>query len=212
MKRPSMPMPARNRQRGVVIIFGLIALVIMLIGAVAMVRSMNSSLANAGNLGFKRDLTNQGERAMVEVLALMDGGALGTEVLRRNNSVARNYRATQFTGNEITAQGLPVALVDNTAFALVGTAAQDIVIADMGVTVRYVVDRLCGNTGVAEASHCTMADSSVSNRANSSDPLNAAFGSAGGAGAVPQQVVFRLSIRVDGPRQTQAFFQTTFTL
>lgn len=120
-------------QRGVVIIFGLIALVIMLIGAVAMVRSMNSSLANAGNLGFKRDLTNQGERAMVEVLALMDGGALGTEVLRRNNSVARNYRATQFTGNEITAQGLPVALVDNTAFALVGTAAQDIVIADMGV-------------------------------------------------------------------------------
>jgi hypothetical protein len=29
---------------------------------------------------------------------------------------------------------------------------------------------------------------------------------------VPQQVVYRLSIRVNGPRSTQAFFQTTFTL
>ncbi len=198
-------------QRGVVIIFGLIALVIMLIGAVAMVRSMNSSLANAGNLGFKRDLTNQGERAMAEVLAQMDGGALGTEVVRQAHNQARNYRATQFVGNQVTAQGLPLALVDNAAFALVGTAARDIAIADMGVTVRYVVDRLCQAEGVAVAESCTMADSTVSNSANSSDPLTAEHGSEGGAGAVPQQVVYRLSIRVDGPRQTQAFFQTTFT-
>lgn len=212
MKRHPSPLHARGRQRGVVIIFGLIALVIMLIGAVAMVRSMNSSLANAGNLGFKRDLTNQGERAMAEVLAALDGGALGTETLRQNHSITRNYSATQFTGNQVTAQGLPVALVSDAAFALVGTADRDIAIADMGVTVRYVVDRMCGVTGVAESKHCTMADSSVSNSANSSDPLTAEFGSAGGSGAVPQQVVYRLSIRVDGPRQTQAFFQTTFTL
>lgn len=212
MKRHTHSVQARSRQRGVVIIFGLIALVIMLIGAAAMVRSMNSSLANAGNLGFKRDLTNQGERAMAEVLTQMETGALGTEVLRQASSTARNYRATQFTGTEITAQGLPVALINDTSFAAVGTAARDIAIADMGVTVRYVVDRLCGNLGVAETSHCTMADSSVSNSANSSDPLTAEFGSTGGAGAVPQQVVYRLSIRVDGPRQTQAFFQTTFTL
>ncbi len=212
MKRHHTPAPARSTPRGVVIIFGLIALVIMLIGAVAMVRSMNSSLANAGNLGFKRDLTNQGERAMAEVLAQMEGGALGTEVIRRNHVLARNYSATQFTGNAITAQGLPVVLVNDAAFALVGTAARDIAIPDMGVTVRYVVDRMCGNIGVALADHCTMADTAVSNSANSSDPLTAEFGSTGGAGAAPQQAVYRLSIRVDGPRQTQAFFQSTFTL
>lgn len=212
MKRHPSALRGPRRQRGVVIIFGLIALVIMLIGAVAMVRSMNSSLANAGNLGFKRDLTNQGERAMAEVLAALDGGALGTETLRQTHSTARNYRATQFVGNQLTAQGLPVALVSDAAFALVGTADRDITIADMGVTVRYVVDRMCGVEGIAETKHCTMADSSVSNSANSSDPVTAEFGSAGGSGAAPQQVVYRLSIRVDGPRQTQAFFQTTFTL
>jgi type IV pilus assembly protein PilX len=212
MKPHTARRSSHHAQRGVVIIFGLIALVIMLIGAVAMVRSMNSSLANAGNLGFKRDLTNQGERAMAEVLAQMEGGALGTEVLRRNHLLARNYRATQFVGNQITAQGLPLALVSDAAFALVGTSARDIAIADMGVTVRYVVDRLCQDEGVAVAESCTMADSTVSNSANSSDPQTAEHGSEGGAGAVPQQVVYRLSIRVDGPRQTQAFFQTTFTL
>jgi len=62
------------------------------------------------------------------------------------------------------------------------------------------------------AESCVMASSAVSNSANSSDPQTAEHGSAGGAGAAPQQVVYRLSVRVDGPRQTQAFFQSTFTL
>jgi hypothetical protein len=43
----------RQRQRGVVMLFGLFALAIMLIGAAAMVRSMNTSMFNAGNLGFR---------------------------------------------------------------------------------------------------------------------------------------------------------------
>lgn len=198
--------------RGVVMLFGLIALAIMMIGAVAMVRSMNTSLANAGNLGFKRDLTNQGERAVAEVLTLMQTGALDTDLARQGHVPTLNYRASQFDGAAITAQGLPLALLSDAAFGSVGTAARDIAIADMGVTVRYVVDRLCKNPGPADASQCTMADVLVSNSANGSDPLTAEFGSVGGAGAVPQQVVYRLSIRVTGPRQTQAFFQTTFTL
>jgi hypothetical protein len=37
-------------------------------------------------------------------------------------------------------------------------------------------------------------------------------GAGGVAGAQPQQVVYRISIRVDGPRKTQAFLQTTFTM
>ncbi len=213
MMRPTAPRAPRRAQRGVVIIFGLIALVIMLIGAVAMVRSMNSSLANAGNLGFKRDLTNQGERAMAVVLAQMQTGGLASEASRQANNAALNYRAVQFTAAEVTPQGLPVALLaGDAAFAAVGSLARDITVDDMGVRVRYVIDRLCPETGVALAERCVMASSTLSNSANSSDPQTAEYGSTGGAGAVPQQVVYRLSVRVDGPRQTQAFFQTTFTL
>ena len=85
--------PRLGAQRGVVMLFGLIALAIMLIGAAAMVRSMNASLFNAGNLGFKRDLTNQAERAVSTVIGALQTGGLGTDVARQITSVASNYSA-----------------------------------------------------------------------------------------------------------------------
>jgi type IV pilus assembly protein PilX len=205
------PLHLPARERGVVLLFGLIALAIMMIGAVAIVRSMNTSLFNAGNLGFKRDLTNQGERAVVQVLAQMDGGVLGTEASRQVNSTASNYRATIFQPAELNAQGLPLALLDNAVFAAVGTAANDIAVADMGVTVRYVVDRLCQNLGPSDPAQCNTAESAATQARSGTELLNAEDASAAGAGAVPAQIVYRLSVRVDGPRETQAFFQTTFT-
>jgi len=201
--------PRACQQRGVIMIFGLIALVIMMIGAVAIVRSVNTSLSNAGNLGFKRDLTNQGERAIATVLPLMQTGALGSDAARQVSDSTRNYSATMLPSN---AQGLPAALVDGTAFAAVGVSSNDIAVTDMGVTLRYVVDRLCTNTGLADSSQCTMNDSQVPMGGNGGGGTIAEDPAAGSSGAVPQQVVYRLSIRVDGPRQTQAFFQTTFTL
>ncbi len=194
--------PVPRRQRGVVMLFGLIALLIMLIGTVALVRSMNTSLFNAGNMGFKRDLTNQGERAVATVLTLLQSGALGTEAARQSSATARNYSATILSTN---AQGVPTALVDDTAFAAVANASNDIAVSGQGITLRYVIDRLCVNTGAASGSHCTMSDNGQSNGCSSNpcDDLS---------DAVPQQAVYRLSVRVTGPRSTQAFFQTTLTL
>lgn len=189
-------------QRGVVMLFGLIALVIMLVGTVAMLRSMNTSLFNAGNIGFKRDLTNQGERAVATVLTLLQSGALGTEVSRQASSVARNYSATMLAANT---QGVPNALISDVTFATVASTANDIAVAGQGITVRYVIDRLCVNAGAASATHCTMSDNGQSN-ACSSNPCDDL------SDAVPQQAVYRLSVRVTGPRQTQAYFQTTLTL
>jgi len=208
--KPRPPPQARSRPslpRGVVMLYGLVALAIMLIGAVAVVRSMNTSLVNAGNLGFKRDLTNQGERAVAQVLTLMQTGALGTETARQSTSAARNYSATLLTTNP---QGVPLALLNDATFVSVGSSANDVAVAVLGVSVRYVVDRLCVNTGLAEASHCTMAESPIP--LGGGPGIGAEDSTAAGAGAVPLQVVYRMSIRVDGPRQTQAFFQSTFTL
>ena len=56
------------RQQGVVLIFALIVLLILAIGAVAVLRSVDSSLLSAGNLGFHRDLVNQAEQAVSNVM------------------------------------------------------------------------------------------------------------------------------------------------
>jgi hypothetical protein len=110
-RRPSRCQQAtKGHQRGVVMLFGLLAMVIMMIGAVALVRSMNTSLTNAGNLGFKRDLTNQGERATAMVLNALQAGALVNDTARQNSLSSSNYSATLLPSNS---QGLPLALVDD---------------------------------------------------------------------------------------------------
>ena len=53
-----------RRQRGVSLLIALIGLMLMMLGAVAMVRSFGTSSVLAGNLAFRRDLTNQGERGV----------------------------------------------------------------------------------------------------------------------------------------------------
>lgn len=203
-----------SRQRGVTMLFGLIALAIMLIGAAAMVRSMNSTLFNAGNLGFKRDLTNQTERAMRAAIALLDsGGALGSETVRLNDVGARNYSASMLPSN---AQGVPNALIDDSGFAATWTAA-DIDVPDQGVRIRYLIDRLCLATGAATAGSCSLSEDTVPAGSSSSegeraeDPPAAAGAAAGATAAVNRSVVYRVSVRVTGPRNTQAFFQSTLT-
>ena len=199
----------RQTQQGIVLLYGLIVLAIMLIGAAAMVRSMNTSLVNAGNIGFKRDLTNQAERAAATALALLESGALKTVLSRQSASTANNYSATILATN---AQGLPNVLLADTTFTTVGVVTNDITVTDQAITLRWVIDRLCVNTGVAEASHCTMANDPSPAGGSGSDLINAIDTTSGGAGALAQRVVYRVSVRVTGPRSTQAFFQTTVTI
>lgn len=203
----------RQSERGVVLLFALIALVVMLIGGVAMVRSFNTSLFTAGNIAFKRDLQNQGERAVPVVLARMLTGTLNTPALRGANLRTSNYSAAILP---TTAQGIPSALIGNdAAFNAVADTNNDIAVAGQGVTIRYVVDRLCNAVGLDTTlgpDRCSLAEGNAPTGGSGSELLRAEDASAAGAGAVKVQVVYRLSIRVDGPRNTQAFFQTTFTL
>ena len=53
-------------------------------------------------------------------------------------------------------------------------------------------------------------DTGVPQGGSVTDLQRAETAGVGGGGAVPQQLVYRISVRVTGPRNTQAFFQTTF--
>jgi type IV pilus assembly protein PilX len=196
---------AAARQRGVVLIFSLIVLLILAIGAVALLRSVNSSLMSAGNLAFHRDLVNQAEQAVSNVMTqfkftgLPLGGAVTTTVTTANVPTA-NYSATTLPTN---AQGVPTALLDDAAFALVGIAANDIVPnATSKITIRYVIDRLCAPlTVTASSPNCVQSTGlptgGTANRNTAVSP--------------PSATIYRISVRVDGPRNTQAFLQSTFT-
>lgn len=194
----------RARQRGVVLLFALVVLVILLAGGVAVVRSMNASLTSAGNLAFKRDLVNQGERAVSSVLAAFDGsGALALATTRQNSVKAANYSATVLPTND---QGVPLALLNNSTFATVGESSNDITDEDAQVSIRYLIDRLCdaeGASGVLGAAGCVFPPSSSDVRGGSSQEMGTRI-------PPPPSVTYRVSMRVTGPRDTQVFLQASF--
>lgn len=202
-----------RRQRGAVLVISLLVLVVMLISAAALVRSFDISLSTAGNLAFKRDLAQQSEQAAQDILTrFRSGGALLNPVTRAANQSTMNYFAVVLPSNP---QGIPTVLLSATATD-VGTAGD--IDAGQGVSLRYVVDRLCSETGDDQtlgATRCTLADSAMVPGGSSADWQRAERSSsaaAGGArGGVNQPVVYRLSIRASGPRGTQSFFQTTFS-
>lgn len=204
---------APRAERGVVLLFCLIALIVMLIGSVALVRSFNTTLFTAGNVAFKRDLQNQGERAVAVALDAVRGtGGLVTPESRSANRPALNYSARILNTN---AQGIPdVLLLSHADFDAAWTAPAVPVPTGQSVQVRYVIDRLCDSDGLDSAlgsARCQIVDNGPTG--GSGSHLNTAEdASSGGAGATALQIVYRISVRVDGPRDTQAFFQTTFTM
>jgi Tfp pilus assembly protein PilX len=140
-------------QGGFVLVFVLIVLVILLIGAVAIARSISGSQQIVGNLGFKRDLTNQGERALEAAMqSVRNNGALANVTARYQDVRAANYSATLL---EVNAQAIPLALLSDAEFEKVGSADNDIVVDDMSVKVRYVVDRMATARGPCDSSTCT---------------------------------------------------------
>lgn len=204
-------MPRSNRaQRGVVLLFALIALLVLMIGAVALVRSFNSTLFNTGNIAFKKDLQNQSERAAARILTALDtNGALSSTTIRGQHRQAQNYRARILDTNE---KGIPLALLTDAAFNAVADPANDFNIADQNVKIRYVVDRLCwieGDETTLGASACVVASGASKDDGSSDDPKGSGTGH---AQSQQNQIVYRLSIRATGPRNTQAYFQSTFAL
>lgn len=207
MIKRNHPVPASSRQRGVVLLFCLIILVILLAGGVAVVRSMNSSMFSAGNLAFKRDLLNQGEQAVSQVLrAFGASGALSSSTVTQTNLATANYSAIELQTN---GRGIPLVLLKKTALSgpdILGVTftptGGDITGRD-GVTIRYVIDRLCNVTGPFSKSGCAYS------------PTAASLVRGGTAGEerppVPAPPLYRLTIRVDGPRDTQVFLQSSFS-
>jgi type IV pilus assembly protein PilX len=200
------------QQRGIVLVFALITLVIMMIGAVAISRSLTAGQFTIGNLGFKRDLTNQGERALQVAMDLVrNAGVLADPAARNADMKAANYKASLLPTN---AQGIPTALLSDVEFANVGNSANDIKVDDMGVVIRYVIDRLSTNAGNCSPDTCVMANQNVFGGGSSewiNSQTNSGAVNSPNPSAVPQQPIYRISLKVTGPRKTQSFFQSTFT-
>ena len=189
-----------RKQTGVILIISLIALVILMIGGIALVRSFDTSMLLSGNMAFKRDLMNQGERGMAQAITALSAGALAGEATRQADAPGSNYSATSLASD---AHGIPQVLLSDDATFNAAYTAGDISDAASKVTIRYVIDRQCSAAGAFGADTCTTTTAIAEDKGGSN------FLKKAGGGLRP---VYRISVRVTGPRNTQAYLQSTVTL
>ena len=174
----------RQRQQGVVLYVALIVMIAMLLAGVAMLRSVGTGVGVAGNLAFKQNATMAGDRGAEKAIAwLVTKTAVQLELDAIN---AHGYYATwvpTFEPLTFDWSNAPVATNDDGA----------------GNQVRYVIHRLCKNTGSAQVSltqECTVRGSIVAGSTASGIP--------GGALLPP---LYRVTTRVVGPRNTVSYVQ-----
>lgn len=186
-------------ERGLALIIVLIALVIMLVSAVALIRSFDVSMTQAGNLAFKRDLKNEAERGVLAAIALLSNGELSGEIVRNEDSKQNNYSAKRLESDDN--RGIPRELIDDRLYAAAGFRSKDIVDEETGVTVRYLIDRQCAGSGDIESTTCVTYSKKKTGSCDSPSCLRPV--------EVEKRPIYRISVRATGPRNTQVFIQTT---
>jgi type IV pilus assembly protein PilX len=207
------PFPAppshRAAQRGVVLIYALIAMVVIMLASIALVRGTSNATSLAGAFGFRRDLVNEADRGLSCALLVFGSttnacsnaavvAALASTAVRNTTLRSANYSATTLQTDPKT--GIPLDLLSDTQFAADGfTNALDVTDATYNVSVRFVIDRLCAAGTTAP----TPATCVANNRT----------GDKGGTNWLPKagttfQPIYRISVRVTGPKNGMTFVQT----
>lgn len=143
LSKPGFKTPL-NKQRGVVLFFALIALVVMSLAAVALIRSVDTSTMIAGNLAFKQSATSSGdagiEAAIAGLKAIQAGTNTdplvdGTHPLNTSAPANGYYSFLDPAVNMTDGVGIKWDATDS---ASAGTDAS-------GNAIRYVIQRMCRN-------------------------------------------------------------------
>jgi Tfp pilus assembly protein PilX len=191
-RAPRATVPQRL-QRGVVLLIALIVLVAMSMAGLAVMLSSGGSILMAGNLSFRQNATSAGDYGIELARAWLR--AQGTETLK-SDATGNGYYATWDSAFNPTT----FAAWHNPGLA-----------ADAGGnTIRYVIHRMClvsGGVSLAERAPGDPPQECVT----LADP--GASGSKGGvqygekALSGTAQVYYRITARVDGPKNTVSIVQ-----
>lgn len=203
-----------SQQHGLVLLLALIALVIMTLAAIAMVRSVSSSNIIAGNLAFQQAATASADQGVETAVVWLENNNSQT-------STATGAACTAGTGNWVlscnqAARGYFAARTDPSASqswqdfwtALVNGGGTPVTLpADTaGNTVSYFIQRMCSSVG----------DYNSGSNSCSISPAAVDCGTSHKAGGqnlnCPTQIYYRITVRVDGPRNTSSYTQAMVAL
>lgn len=197
-----------RKQRGVVLIVALVVLVAMTLAAVMLVRSVDTNNLIAGNLAFKQSATRSADAGVEAALGyLTANNAVGSIFLYSDHGqdgyVANGSDPVNSPSVTPTVQSWDsywnTTLIHRTPVAL----AKD----PSGNIVSYVIDRLCYNPGAPTSGANCIASPVLSTSAAGNDNVAGKVALNSTAGAY-----YRITVRVDGPRNTVSYIQAVVSL
>jgi type IV pilus assembly protein PilX len=201
-KRPT----GRKSQQGIMLIIAMIALVALTLGGVAFMRSVDSGKLMAGNMAFSRasvaftDLGMEAARAQLTLIAANAGCGVALGQCLWSDQAGAAAQANYWANWQ-------PAFDYQTEASWAGALTIPSPMA--GFNVRYIIHRMCQNTGDTVGNNCVL------------DPLPTAAGGGinkgsvdygsnlnqGSGGAALPSPYYRITVRVDGPRNSLTYAQ-----
>lgn len=180
--------PFLAKQKGLVLFIALIALVVMSLAAAALIRSVDSSVLVAGNLAFKQAATMLADTGIANSYTFISGASTTT---LESDTTADGYYPTLDDSMVLTS----ASNWDNTHSFTASNQS--------GYETRYILQRMCRATGPGDTTNCL---AGIGNAlANSKGSKG--YGSYGGAAGSSNAIVYRVTVRVTGPKNTASYLQ-----
>ncbi|CAL63222.2 Putative Tfp pilus assembly protein PilX [Herminiimonas arsenicoxydans] len=184
-----------SRQRGVVLFIALIALVTIMLAAVALVRSVDTSSLIAGNIAFRRAATSSGDTGLESAIAWLSAEQIKDQAKLPADQALNNTSGTN--GYYSNLSDMDFFSAARWADQLSASAGKDA----SGNDVRYIIERMCstieGEAPIAEK--CVFSDAE-----SQTDSMDTSKQHAEKSGS---SVMFRVTVRVTGPRNTVSYVQ-----
>lgn len=214
----TLPACCRLRQSGVVLFIALVVLVAMTMGGLALMRSTDTANVIAGNVAFRQAALQEADVGTETAFRVLSDPLVGGYINNKNTTAKPRYYATM---EVLRPSGMPKVVYGMKADDAVDIHADVYATGDGGIgpsgnRVRYVIERLCRQTDDTPPSspatpeemlvNCLVyTPASVSNSSQNSakiklNPISLTT------------FYYRVTVRVDGPRNTLSITQATLRI
>lgn len=207
MKSPPTPRSSGRvaKQRGVVLFFALISLLAIMLAAVALIRSVDTSTIIAGNLAFKQAATTSGDAGTEAAVTWLAATQAANNAKNINFDTTHTFNITDAArGYYSNADPALDLFADATWNAITAIPA---VTDNSGNTIRYVIQRMCRNPNVVISTPNCLFSDAIKDKNGQNIPLPQDICDGPGCPVAGQTPMIRITSRVTGPKNTVSYVQ-----
>ena len=216
MKSPSNHCIGQTRiakQRGVVLFFALIAVVLMSLAAVALIRSVDTSTIIAGNLAFKQAATNSADAgiddAIIQLAAIQTANVLIDVIKDPAHPFNQTNAGIGYYSNANDKPGTTgyVNVFADATWDAINQGTTPERVDGGGNRIRYIIQRMCRNANQAiETAECLFSGA-LQDINGMQIPLPQQICEGAGCPSAGQFPQIRITARSMGPRNTVSYVQ-----